>query len=283
MRWAPDPRRGRDGLGPLAARVQTVTTGVVGPTYTRLFTLVFLAIGLMPFAMGLRLDLARRESAIIAGAVTLACIAAPSDAWATNLISERLTLFLFPAYALMFIDPPAPSAERPRLRTAATFAMLTATVGVMVMHLVEAVGFGREQAGFERVIARLDPGQRAMALIFDRHTKASVVREAYLHYALWYQAEKGGFVEFNFAWFHPEVVRYRQITPAIIPPDDGWQPEAFDWAAHPAGRYRYLLVRGPPHAEAAVLARAPCRPGLVAADGEWSAYDTKVCAPLALR
>jgi hypothetical protein len=59
------------------------------------------------------------------------------------------------------------------------------------------------------VLDSVQPGQRALALVFDPGSEAARNPYVYQHYASWYQAERQGLVDFNFAWFPPQIVRFR--------------------------------------------------------------------------
>ena len=50
-------------------------------------------------------------------------------------------------------------------------------------------------------------------------------------------------VDFNFAWFPPQIVRFRpQHLPAWLPGLE-WKPDRFNWTLHRGADYRYFFVR----------------------------------------
>jgi len=90
--------------------------------------------------------------------------------------------------------------------------------------------------------------------------------QAYQHFGMYYQEERGGRVRRNFAELPWTPVRFRAGTDAVpLPP--GWEehPDWFD-PAREGAEADYLLVRGPapdPKGPFAVKARA----------GRWTLYE----------
>jgi hypothetical protein len=121
-------------------------------------------------------------------------------------------------------------------------------------------------------ISELISGQRALGLIFDTSSQAAGSNFVYVHYAAWYQAEKQGLTDFNFAWFTPQVVRYR---PKHSPPVNigfEWQPSSFEWAKHQGMSYRYFFVRGK-HDPRQLFHEASCQPKAVFSSDMWKVYE----------
>ena len=232
----------------------------------------------LPWLAGLRPDLRSREALAIAAGVLGAVAFAPSYAWSTSLLFERFALFLPPAYAWLFKDrPAAPDGLAARLQPRLGLLAGLAAAGLLVQHAWLSFEFGREQRDFETVMAAARPGQRALALIFHAGSQVDRNNLAYLHHAVWYQADRLGFVDFNFASFHPQLARFR---PGFIPPIDEFlaqDPRRFDWRANRGDRYRYVFVRsaGPPPAQ--LFAGADCPPVEVAAAGEWRLFERRPC------
>ena len=59
------------------------------------------------------------------------------------------------------------------------------------MHAQRLLAFAHESAPFEEVLAAAEPGERALGLVFTASSETGH-RDAYWHFPLWYQAEKGG-------------------------------------------------------------------------------------------
>jgi hypothetical protein len=133
--------------------------------------------------------------------------------------------------------------------------------------------------GIDKVVQSLEPNQRVLRLIFNKASPSADNAIAYLYYPVWYQAERHGLTNFNFAWFTPQIARYRpEYRPAITIGFD-FYPELFSWSVHHGSNYGYFFVRGASEAEQNLFRGAPCRPKLVAHDGSWRVFRAGHCAP----
>jgi hypothetical protein len=224
-----------------------------------------------PWLMGLRPD--RPGGVALFAAAASVVLFAPDMAFATGFLQQRFALFLLPFYALMF-GRPADGATQGAPARGALMAAVAIGLGLTG---ARAVAFSREEADFEQVMAAAEPGRRALTLVFDRASAAADSDVAYLHWPAWYQADRGGFVDFNFAQFHPQVVRLKRDAPAPVDERRGWTPEAFDWAQWDGARYGYIFLRGDESARELIRARLPCTPRETAA-GAWLLIDLKDCA-----
>jgi hypothetical protein len=97
----------------------------------------------------------------------------------------------------------------------------------------------------------------------------------YLHYPAWYQAERKGFVDFNFAWLPPVIVRFRRELAPPVEPEFEWAPSSFDWARHRGADYKYFFVRG--HFPDSIFAGAECPPSPIWRDDSWTVLKQKPC------
>ncbi len=225
-----------------------------------------------PFLMGLRPNRSAGVALFAAAACVIVC--APDTAFATGFLQQRFALFLLPFYALMFGRPADDGAAQ---GAPAQAALIAAVALGLALTGVRAVAFAREEADFERVMAAAEPGRRALTLVFDRASPAAGLDIAYLHWPAWYQADRGGFADFNFAQFHPQVVRLKRDAPAPVDEPRGWSPQEFDWARWRGDRYGYIFLRGGEAARELIRGRLPCAPREFAA-GAWLLIDLKDCA-----
>ena len=266
-------------MGSLVARVHTILLGGLDDPAPRWMLLCCIALAAIPFAGRLKVDPGRTESLVIAAGVIGAIALMPSYAWSTGLLYPRFALFLSPAYAWLF--SPATGARRHVTTTSdPLLGMVAIVIGALALfqHLADAMAFSRETKDFDAVIARAEPRSRALSLMLDPTSAARVNPEVYLHFPLWYQAEKQGFVDFNFAIFHPEVVRFARRPSPIdryvsLGAGAGW----FDWKLSHGSQYRYLFVRHTAPIPAGLFSGADCPPVQVAASGPWALYENRPC------
>lgn len=236
-----------------------------------------------PWIIGLRV---KRESAALApmGVVILVWLSVPSFALNTGFLFERFALFVFPFYALMFRHADRDSAGRPieRARALLCSALLAsaciAFLGVQARH---AADFATESADFDSVMAATEPAQRALTIIVDKRSPATGI-PAYTHFPAWYQAERRGLIDFNFAWFPPQIVRYRlDRLPAVRPVDIGQERRPFytmfDWTKYQAQTYRYFFVREGPPLPRNFFDNNHCGVVLLKAVGRWAVYERQIC------
>jgi hypothetical protein len=131
------------------------------------------------------------------------------------------------------------------ITAAAVYLLVFSTVSVCA-HFIR---FEREEVGdFDDAIASMAPRKHVAGLIFDR--KARVMSDTYasfLHFVSYYQAEKGGVVQFAYTGFPHWPVQY---LPGKYPPPGTaprlhweWMPEAVSIGElYPY--YDYVLVHG---------------------------------------
>jgi hypothetical protein len=267
LNWIHGPRFVTDSV-PQHASV--FMSGSFGDQHASWGLLSFVIFAIAPFLAGLRPKVTR-ERALIAGTIFAAVAFMPVMMFGTAFLYERLTLFLLPAYAWLFDSPSRQTGGwRP---AASTFGLATICAIVLALHLAEAAQFSRESGDFDAVMAKAQPGQRALALVFDRDSHSIPNRDVYLHFPSWYQAEKHGFVDFNFAAFDIEIARFFRQDASLISAEFNWRPDLFDWRRDGGDRYRYFFVRRPGALPANFFAGAPQPPVLVAAKGTWSLYE----------
>jgi hypothetical protein len=226
-----------------------------------------------PMVLGTRLSW-RHPAALAPFLVTLLIAAfVPVDAMNTGAIAPRFALFLLPFYALMFgpSDRAAPSALRQLWLPVLCWAFL-------VVHADRLLAFAKEAAGFEEVLAATGPGHRALGLILDPESAVTLNGYTYQHFPLWYQAEKRGFVDFNFAAYLPQIVRYRsERLPPVATRSAFRLARNFDWTRDDAALYRYFFVRHAAPLPPGYFPTGRCAPALLKSAGAWSVFENVNC------
>jgi hypothetical protein len=152
--------------------------------------------------------------------------------------------------------------------------MMAATWAALGLHVLDIRAASVEAQDFERVLDAAEPGRRAARITPDRYGTPPITS---FYLPSWYEVEKHGFVEFNFAQFHPEVVRYRERTPTT---GFAFDPRhlLFSWNDPHARDFDYYFVREdggrlPPE----FLDGAPCALRLVVTSGPWSLFERGAC------
>jgi hypothetical protein len=82
-----------------------------------------------------------------------------------------------------------------------------------------SLAFAKETASFDEVLAATKPGYRALGLILYDESPAFMGFSVYGNFPVWYQAEKHGLVDYNFAHLAPQVIRYRPMENDSAHPD----------------------------------------------------------------
>lgn len=234
-----------------------------------------------PWLLGLRIDWKNRPSWIPFFMVALIIAIVPSSAFATQFLYERFALFLIPAYAWMFTQT---SANESQLHVKSSLAAKLAVPLLVIMcwfsltlHAVSAWKFGQETADFDAIISTLEPGHRALSLVFEPSSKADNNIKLYVNYPSWYQVEKQGLVDFNIAWFPPVIVRYKlEHLPAVAPGFE-WNPWSFDWVKSRGSDYNYFFVRHSSAIPQDLFKGADCPPTLLVTRGMWTVFERTPC------
>jgi hypothetical protein len=233
----------------------------------------------LPWVGGLSVDWRERDKVAIAAVVLAMFAFSPLNVGWIGAIYTRFALFLLPAYAWLFRR----TEKTPTGLAAVSGPWLQALAAGVCMVLlawqaIEAERFTQESRAFDTILARAEPGQRALDLILDQGAPG-YNPYVFMHFGLWYQADKRGLTDFNFAAFPSQIVRLRQ-APSPVNADGAfeWTPSRFRWTPYDGGRYQYFFVRDRQPIPAGLFAGAPCVPRLVASSGPWSLFQRQACA-----
>jgi hypothetical protein len=159
----------------------------------------------------------------------------PADAFGTNLLYHRFAVFLLPLWFIAF-DPPAGSRARQQDWLAVSVVVLCALINVFRFH-----SFGRDAQGFDDLASLMAPGKKVLSMMVDnQHPYFSY--PVFMHYGSWYQVSGNGIVDFNFAYFFPEMVRYKSGKRPKVTAGFGNFPTRFRWDKHGGETYDYFIV-----------------------------------------
>jgi hypothetical protein len=188
----------------------------------------------------------------------------PFAAMTTAFLNERLAVLLIPT-ALLALERGRPRGPARPLQIA-TLALVLGWVGYDAVRFHR---FDREARTFDPILARAEPGRRLLYLAFEPGFPGFATLP-FVHFSAYYQAQKGGLINFSFAGSLVEVGQYRPghvpTTPALL----HVEPAVFDWKRD--GDYDYYLVRAlDPRPRHLFPPDAPVT--LVAQSGRWWLYQ----------
>ena len=267
---ATEPLTARTVTWDLAARAPDLFTNLAGGfRFDPGWTLAGLVLFAIPFITGARPSREPSRWLPFAGAL-LFYLLVPHSVFGTAFLYMRFAIFTFVFYLLALepVPPHARSAPRPLGR----YAIPLFVVALLASQAVRVYNFDRESAPFERIVSSMEPGRRVLSLTFVRTSRYSQF-SVYQHFASWYQAEKGGFVDFSFASFYPVMVRFLPGREPPITEDFNWAPHTFDWDTHCGACYDYILVRSPQNLERLVFAEADRPYRLLTRAAWWWLYE----------
>lgn len=243
------------------------------------FQLLFIAMLMAPFLLGARVNW-REPAALIPFALTLLIwLLLPRRIEATDELYRRFSLFILPGYAWVFYPVQIASSRVRRLWLPLLCWMF------IVIHVDRLMTFAADSAPFEEVLAAAQPGERALGAVLDQSSAGIGAVSVYMHWPAWYQAERGGFVDFNFARYVPQIVRYRPDRMPLHFNREDWAQNprtGFDWDRDGAGVFRYIFVRSVDPVPESFFPSGRCRPVLRKTSGSWSLFENVDCRPLSL-
>jgi len=225
-----------------------------------------------PFLLGGRLNLENPGAFVPLLVTLLVWVAVPAIAISTWLVYQRFALFLLPFYALAFREgkPSAGYGLRGLLLPLLCCIVLS-------VHAGRLVAFASESADFEGVLSATEPGYRALGLVFSADSPATTPI-AYIHFPSWYQAERAGFVDLNFARLPAPIVRFRTGHEPVVDRHSAWLlAEQFDWEGDHAWIYRYFFVRRASPLPPGYFPTNRCAPTLLKTTGTWAVYENTRC------
>ena len=234
-----------------------------------------------PWLMGLRLNRRDPTTWVLLAIVLIIGLVVPGTVIATAYVYQRFALYALPAYALIFMT----SAVAPMAGAQARVAGRWMTMPMVVLmgcvwitfacHSLEMSRFSQESEDFEVVLSVMEPKQRVLALTFDERSEEANLDLAYRHYATWYQSEKQGLVDFNFAWFPPQMVRFKpDKLPKVM---EGLKGKNFTVKRYPLEPYRYIVARHTSSLPVDLFKGADCAPRMVMTKGTWTLFERKAC------
>lgn len=237
---------------------------------------------LSPLIIGCKIN-KNPQASIPFGAIVLIWLIVPHFAMKTFFLYERFSLFIYPFYTLLFTSKPEfdrtilGSTSKIKIQIKSSLLPII-TSSALLVNAMQFIAFNKESHSFDQIIGKAPDGAKILALIIDRQSYAARNPSLYIHYASWYQAENNGIVDFNFAWFPPQPVRYRPEKLPKIKPGFEWNPKSFNWQDHDGNNYDYFIIRSINFSAAILLNNDYCKVIHIKSSGPWHIFKKTECA-----
>lgn len=206
-----------------------------------------------------------RKLLVAATAVTAVAVLSPTVAFGTAYISERLVMFAILFWLLLWRSP-----------RESTLVALKAVPAVALVFLVVTFfrfkEFSDENHSFDLLMEHMEPDQKVLQLPVD-WLAPGFINPVYMHFVNWYQAKKGGLVEYNFAYNYAMMLRYKDQAGPPFDDKFSWRVLKFDWDYHQGDRYRYFVVRAPVELKRRIFKERAEEVHLVHQSGWWWLYE----------
>jgi len=171
---------------------------------------------------------------------TLAYVALmPEHIEPLSFAGSRFVVFV-PLFAGFWLGP----AARPWLR----YLLLPLTLGWLLVLLFRFGDESRQLASLNPILEALPARAKLLAIRLD-DGKSRFGIAMNLHQPAWYTVQKGGQVDFSFAYYRTELVRYRAGRQPDIPEGMLHTPWRFDLKTLAGSYYDYWLIFAPPGSE----------------------------------
>lgn len=234
---------------------------------------MYILLILSPFFIGLRPSLSTPTVAPVI-VFMIFWFTSPDYAMKTEFLYERFSLIFIPIYISLFKAHSKKSTTHPVVEIN-SFIIPTISTTLILSLCWQFINFEKEAHNFKSVISKIPNNGRLLSIIQDTNSPAAHNSNLYINYGSWYQAEKGGIADFNFAWFPPQPVRFKKETLPNISPKGSANMDKINWLKFDAQRYDYFLTRKTSD-QPDLLIQHQCTK-LIAQSGNWRAYSRISC------
>lgn len=256
----------------LTKSIELLSTSFTLFTYTPLIYFSISSIFLvLPFFMGYRLS--RTTERYIPLFVFLICwLSLPLLFNNIYFIYNRYSLIFFGFYYLIFEKIGVADRKNLILSFKVLFSFL---IGFLLLkNQLNVLAMNQETKSFSKFIAQLPESKRVASLPFNNSSKRIDSYYTFVHFPLWYQAQKKGWVDYNFAWASPQIVRFKPNATPELGPGSEWDLSSF-LHLQDCNYYDLLIVRHPDKLWVDnFISKAHCGASFKYAynEGEWIAY-----------
>lgn len=184
---------------------------------------------------------------------------------------------LYPRFAVLVALVTLPTLSLPtsawRRRAVQTLIVLLPALWLAVAG-VRFHAFDRDARSFDRLLDIMEPGKRVRMLMLDLRAPGALDFPVMMHFPTWYQVSKGGQMNFSFALFFPELVRYHGMPSFSTPRGAETAIERFVYARERV-HFDYFVVRAHRDRTAQLFPGAGDRLRLLAHEGAWWLYQNQ--------
>jgi hypothetical protein len=229
-------------------------------------TVVALVVFLFPLALDCTFTRDPRRWVMFLAAV-LPFVVMPHYAFGVALLYQRFGVFVLLGWLLLWDRSP----DKANLTK---FVPLIIVALVAILNTFRFMAFDRETRHFTEIVDAIEPERRVAYVVLQPYS-SYFHYPVYLHQAVWYQAEKNGIVDFNFANFFPQLVHFKKgLRPGI---DDlfAWRPMDYSWDEYDGDRYDYFLFLAEEDLGPSFFREHAATTPLVRNSGTWWLYENQ--------
>lgn len=199
-----DQARGDTEWRSFAERLEAILPDLMGGPSDQLAVAVGAILFLSPFLAGQRFSRDPVHSVPLL-LTALLVVGGPFFLFGSAMTNVRFVSLLPPSLVIAMAARPFVPSGLARLRR---LVPLLASSWVLFI-LSRMMLFSAEQAGLKSLMSAMEPGLHVLSVVRSPRSEALGSDAAYLHFPVWYQAEVGGLVEFNFAAYYPMLIRFK--------------------------------------------------------------------------
>lgn len=187
----------------------------------------------------------------------------------TGYINQRLGIFLTPLWLLAWDAP----RQQVRLEQGQIMQMLALPLVFIFIgiNLGRYAAFARETRSFDDIMASAEPNRRVASLI-QQNLSPLFSAPVYMHYTAWYTSTHRGIVDYNFADFYSQTVRYKPDAGPRLLEGVGWTPTLFSWEKMGGEKYDYFVLKASFDMSKDIFKDKRDSVELVARSGPWWLY-----------
>ena len=204
-----------------------------------LLSLIFLAPGFFGYSFS-----RVKEKYIPLALVLMIMIFVPSEILDIAFLYQRFSIFLIPSYLLVIER----THDNQRKKSYVKYAFILYGTTLILFYWImwgEFLEFQQESKGFTAILEQMKPNQRVLMLEVNNQCNCFNA-PVFLHFPVWYQANKNGMVDFNTGVAYSALMRLKHVdTPANIPGIE-WNPLMFNYSFFRPDIYSYYIVRSHP-------------------------------------